>query len=69
MLWLVWPGIVLAILIVGTAASVVVQRGWVEVRLALTRLNLVMLAFTMVLPPGSVTLVWWRMHGRRLTHR
>ena len=64
-LWLVWPAIVLMILAAAVALSVVTQHGFVEVRIAISRVNAIMLLAVLLLPPGGLTLVWRRMRGRR----
>ena len=64
-LWIVWPGIVLAIVAVAVFVSVRLQRGFDEVRVDLTRTNLIGLIAVIIVPPGCLTALWWRMRGRR----
>jgi hypothetical protein len=53
------------ILAAAVAMSVVTQHGFVEVRIAISRVNAIMLLAVLLLPPGGLTLVWRRMRGRR----
>lgn len=63
--WLLWPAIILVICTIGVILSVRVHGGLGEVRLDLTRSNLIGLAAVVVLPPVCLTILWLRMHGRR----
>lgn len=64
-LWLVWPGIVLALVAIGVVASLRVWHGASEVRSDVTRSNLIGLATVVLLPPVCLTVLWWRMRSRR----
>ena len=63
--WLVWPAFVLALVGLAAGVSFVIYRSPVEIKLALTRTNLVGLFFALVVPPACVTLVWHRMRRRK----
>ena len=69
LLWLLWPGIVLTLVALAAAASIAMDHGLGEVRLALTRTNMILLAIVLLLPPACLTLLWWRMQGRRRGRR
>ena len=64
-LWIAWPGIVLALVLLGAALSVVMHHGLEEVRLDMSRFNLIFLGAVLGFPPVWLTLQWWRMHARR----
>ncbi|HKW47671.1 MAG TPA: hypothetical protein VJN70_09500 [Gemmatimonadaceae bacterium] len=65
MLWLQWPASILAICIVAVLASIRLQGSFTEVRVALSRTNLIALPLVLIVPPACLTAVWWRMRGRR----
>ena len=67
--WLLWPGIILGICVVAVFLSVHVQRGFGEVRSDLTSTNLIGLAAVLIVPPACLTILWWRMRGRRRESR
>ena len=63
--WIVWPSIVLTLVVVAAVASYVIFRGPVEIRLALTRTNLIGLILALIVPPACVTIIWFHMRRRR----
>lgn len=63
--WPVWWGMLLLLLALGTVLSDLVNHDLTELRIALTRSNVVGLLATAVIPPACLTLQWWRMRGRR----
>ena len=65
--WLVWPAFVLTLVTLTAGVSYLIYRSPVEIRLALTRTNLIGLFFALVVPPACVTLVWHRMRRRKRT--
>jgi len=60
-----WPGIVLALTALGAATSIMMHHGLEEVRVDVSRTNLIGLSALLVVPPACLTLQWWRMHARR----
>lgn len=68
-LWLLWPGTVIAICAVIVASRMHAERGFSEVRVDLTRSNLIGLAVALIGPPLCLTILWWRMRGRRHRRR
>ena len=64
-LWLIWPATICLTCGIAVVASVRIYGDFTEVRLDLTRFNLIGLALVLLLPPACLTLLWWRMRGRR----
>lgn len=64
-LWLLWPGIIVLVCAITALVSVRVHGDFTEVRVDLTRSNLIGLAMVLVVPPACLTLLWGRMRGRR----
>ena len=68
-LWLLWPAIIIGICVGAVFLSVLEQHGFSEVRSDLTRANLIGLTVVLITPPTCLTILWWRMHGRRRLRR
>ena len=64
-LWLLWPATVVAICAVAVFMSVRIHGDFTEVRVDLTRSNLIGLGAVLLLPPACLTMLWRRMRGRR----
>lgn len=64
-LWLLWPGAVIAVCVVIVAMRVRADHGFSDVRVDLTRSNLIGLGVALIGPPLCLTLLWSRMRGRR----
>jgi hypothetical protein len=62
---LVWPAIVLLVVVLGALASLIIRRDAAEIRLAVTRSNLILMALSLVAPPAGLTVIWLRMRRRR----
>lgn len=69
MFWILWPGAILAIVAVAALVSWRVHGDLVEVRIDLSRGNVVGLIGTAIAPPICLTILWRRMHGRRRASR
>jgi len=67
--WIVWLGVVLALVIAGMASSLVLSHNADEVRHVFTRSNLLGLSSVILVPPSCLTLQWWVMHQRRRERR
>ena len=61
LLWRLWPNLIIAICVIAALVSLRVQDGFSEVRLDLTRRNLLGLAAVMIAPPACLTVLWRRM--------
>src|SRR6185437_9586352 len=64
-LWVAWPAAILAICVVIVGLRVRADHGFREVRVDLSRSNLIGLAVALVGPPLCLTILWSRMRGRR----
>lgn len=62
-------GLVLGLVLIAAAVSVARQGTPADVRLAVTRSNLIGLVATLVFPPLCLTAQWWRMRNRRHERR
>jgi hypothetical protein len=67
--WLLWPAMVIGICGLAVLLSMHVQHGVDEVRSDLTRGNLIGLAAVLIAPPACLTILWYRMRGRRRAKR
>jgi hypothetical protein len=65
MLWILWPAAILALVVAAALLSRRIYGDYTEVRLDLRRGNLIGLVAAAIAPPFCLTLLWWRMHGRR----
>jgi ABC-type Fe3+ transport system permease subunit len=62
---LAWIGLVVALIAVGFGASLGINHGATEARLALTQSSLLGLVAAVVIPPLCIAAQWLRMRGRR----
>ena len=60
-----WMGLVLVLVALAALLSYVRDGTAEDVRLGLTRSNLIGLGATLVIPPLCLTAQWWRMRNRR----
>jgi hypothetical protein len=67
--WVVWPGAVVSLVAIGIAISLWLRHGLDEVRLDLSRSNLVGLLGVLFFPPACLTVLWRLMHQRRRRQR
>jgi hypothetical protein len=66
---LIWIGLVLALTVLGIAASIAMNHETAEVRIALSRSNVIGLIGVLLIPPLCLTVQWWRMRRRRRNGR
>ena len=64
-----WVGLVLGLVLIAAGVSVARDGTSADVRLAVTRSNLIGLAASLLCPPLCLTAQWWRMRNRRHTRR
>jgi hypothetical protein len=69
LLWLAWPGLLVALIAVGALLSVAVNHGTQELPFAFTRSARRGLVLSAVVPPSCLTILWYRMRGRRRGRR
>jgi hypothetical protein len=62
---IVWMGLVLVLVAAAALASFIREGTAEDIRLGLTRSNLIGLVATLVIPPVCLTAQWWRMRNRR----
>ena len=60
-----WMGLVLVLVVLAALASYIRDGTAEDVRLGITRGNLIGLGATLVVPPLCLTAQWWRMRNRR----
>lgn len=65
LLWLLWPATIIAACLIAVLVSLRVYGDFSEVRVDLTRSNLVGVVMVILVPPACLTALWWRMRGRR----
>ena len=64
-LWIIWPGSVLAACGIAVFLSIRLNNGLDEVRVDLTRSNMIGVVLITIIPPALLTFLWWRMRRRR----
>ena len=64
-LWIIWPGSLVVLLVIGVLLSIRFTGGLREVRSDITRSKLVGLGIIAIIPPTYLTVLWWRMQSRR----
>ena len=64
-LWIIWPGSVLALCVIGILLSIRFNGGLGEARADITRSKLMGLGMIAIVPPAYLTALWWRMQNRR----
>lgn len=62
---LAWAGCVVALLALGSLASIGELHGATELRIAFSRSHIIGLCAVLVVPPACLTIQWWLMHRRR----
>lgn len=65
LLWLLWPGFVVAICVVAALVSQHIHGGFSEAQSALTRGNVAGVVLVMIVPPTYLTALWLRIRHRR----
>lgn len=69
LLWLAWPCAIALLLLIAAVLSIAINHGTQELPPAFTKSNVRGLILAVLIPPSCLTILWWRMHGRRRPRR